>query len=294
VGHNVSQQQKTIALLFFGITLIGLIVLAAGLSRLELQPGERFSLPTSAPVDIADTEGTGWVDTVLLIVRVTLGLSLLVMPLYIAYLIIFRHARRDLVLLLSQIAIMAALLLLFMRVSMTKQLEEELEAEIGGGWGEEILPAPPLAEFIANPPNWVVDIVGIVLALVITGIVATFLLNRKARTDAPGSISRLAEEAEEAIQDLYAGKDLRQTIIRCYHDMSLVLVREQAITRSSGMTTQEFELILKEKGLPEQPVHELTSLFEDVRYGDISPGEIEETRAIASLSAIVAAIRRDK
>jgi hypothetical protein len=290
----VTHQKKTIALIFFGITLIGLIVLAAGISRLEFQPGERFSLPKSEPGEIGETGRTEWVDNVLLIVRATLGLSLLVMPFYIVYLIIFRQARRDLVLLLSQITIMAALLLLLMGVSTTGQFEEELEAEIGGGFGEELLPAAPLAEFTADPPNWVVAIVGIILALVITGIVATFLLSRKAKPDAPGSISRLAEEAEEAIQDLYAGKDLRQTIIRCYRDMSLVLSREQAITRSSGMTTHEFELILKEKGLPDQPVHELTSLFEDVRYGNVSPGEVEETRAIASLSAIITAIRREK
>jgi hypothetical protein len=31
-----------------------------------------------------------------------------------------------------------------------------------------------------------------------------------------------------------------------------------------------------------------------VRYGNVSPGEVEETRAIASLSAIITAIRREK
>jgi hypothetical protein len=58
------------------------------------------------------------------------------------------------------------------------------------------------------------------------------------------------------------------------------------------MTTHEFEEILQGKGLPDEPIHQLTLLFEDVRYGNLNPGEADETRAISSLGAIVSALRR--
>jgi hypothetical protein len=57
------------------------------------------------------------------------------------------------------------------------------------------------------------------------------------------------------------------------------------------MTTQEFEKLLQGKGLPDEPIHQLTLLFEEVRYGNIAPGEGDETRAISSLRTVVSALR---
>jgi hypothetical protein len=60
------------------------------------------------------------------------------------------------------------------------------------------------------------------------------------------------------------------------------------------MTPSEFEQALQGKGLPREPVHQLTHLFEEVRYGARQVGEREERQAIDSLSAIVAACTRAK
>jgi hypothetical protein len=290
----VTKRNKTIALIFFGITLIGLIVLATGISRLEFQSGERFSLPRVEERDTRGTPDANWVDVLLTITRIFLGLSVLLMPAYILYLFFSRRARRDLAGLLTRIAVLAALLLLVSRLPMTGIFDEEFLFENGGGGGNSDFEPAPLAEFVANPPDWAINLVGIILALAITGILGIVLINRKRKPVKADPFERLAEEAEEAIQDLYAGKDLRKTIIRCYRDMSLVLDQERSIRRNSAMTTHEFEAMLQEMGLPGEPIHELTRLFEDVRYGNLPAGEADETRAISSLTAIVSTIRSEE
>ena len=60
------------------------------------------------------------------------------------------------------------------------------------------------------------------------------------------------------------------------------------------MTPHEFERILQERGLPRGPVHDLTQLFEQVRYGGYNPGRQEERVAVSSLSAIVTACQRSR
>jgi hypothetical protein len=75
--------------------------------------------------------------------------------------------------------------------------------------------------------------------------------------------------------------------MRCYHEMSRVLAEERGLVRGIAMTPREFEVILAEKGLPQQHVRTLTQLFEAVRYGAKPPGESEERQAVDCLEAIV-------
>ena len=48
-----------------------------------------------------------------------------------------------------------------------------------------------------------------------------------------------------------------------------------------------FQQRLEEKGFPREPVRALTALFEEVRYGQVTPGKLDEQRAISSLTSIV-------
>jgi len=47
-------------------------------------------------------------------------------------------------------------------------------------------------------------------------------------------------------------------------------------------------------GLPVNPVHELTRLFEDVRYGDLVVGDEERKRAVNALRVIAAVCRPEE
>ena len=105
-------------------------------------------------------------------------------------------------------------------------------------------------------------------------------------------MERLADEAQDAIDAIHAGGNIRDTVIRCYVQMTQVLAVERNLRREEDMTPHEFEQILLTKlKLPETPVHRLTSLFEAVRYGDYHPGKREEMEAIDSLTAIASACK---
>jgi hypothetical protein len=94
-------------------------------------------------------------------------------------------------------------------------------------------------------------------------------------------------EAEKARQAILAGQDVRNVILKCYQRMSLALQREQKIEREVFMTTGEFERLLTARGVPHDPVHQLTQLFEAVRYGRWQPNSNDERRALQCLDAIL-------
>jgi len=65
------------------------------------------------------------------------------------------------------------------------------------------------------------------------------------------------------------------------------LQEEYGLERGEAMTAREFERLLQGRGIPYEPVHQLTRLFEAARYGSRTPGPDEEQRAVECLSAIV-------
>jgi hypothetical protein len=121
---------------------------------------------------------------------------------------------------------------------------------------------------------------------------AVFLVWRRSRRKEETPLFRIEREARSAIQSIEAGGDLREVIVRCYLQMIDALREYRAINRDQAMTPQEFQHLLENKGMPGEPVRNLTNLFERVRYGAHSPGEQEERVAIDSLSAIIRACER--
>jgi hypothetical protein len=105
-------------------------------------------------------------------------------------------------------------------------------------------------------------------------------------------LRRVEKEARVALDAISAGGDLREAVIRCYLQMIEALQEYRGIHRDQDITPHEFEIILAKRGMPGEPVHQLTTLFEEVRYGTFKPGRKEEQVAIASLSAIVSACQR--
>ena len=94
-------------------------------------------------------------------------------------------------------------------------------------------------------------------------------------------------EAEKARQALKTGGHLKDVIIHCYIQMSLALKQEQGIERKDFMTTGEFENLLETAGVPHEPIHQLTRLFDAVRYGNWQPNPVDEQMAIQCLEAIM-------
>jgi len=102
-------------------------------------------------------------------------------------------------------------------------------------------------------------------------------------------LTDLAAEAQAALDSLQAGDSFSNVIIRCYVEMGRILDELRQIKRDQAMTPREFADQLVLLGLPQQAVASLTRLFEAVRYGMVEVSPAEQTEAIASLEAIIAA-----
>ncbi len=167
------------------------------------------------------------------------------------------------------------LILALMRVRITSQPSET-----------EILPpvlernGPPLG----LPPTPLIWLVWIALGAVFI-LFAIWVVYWRTRQSEGGDPLKL--EAERAMEALRTGLDLRNVIIRCYHQMSRALQKEQGIEREETMTAREFERLLQARGIPYRPVHELTLLFEVARYGDRPLSAKDEQTALDCLNAIV-------
>jgi hypothetical protein len=154
-------------------------------------------------------------------------------------------------------------------------------------------PMPTPSELVTSPPDWVVLIISLSVALVLLATpIALFWFIRRQRKGEP-VLRELAEEAGETLSALKQGADFRDTIIRCYARMSQILSQERQLERHAAMTPREFERRLRRIGLPQQPVQQLTHLFEAVRYGGQTPTPAQESQALSSLDAIVQACEGD-
>jgi hypothetical protein len=152
--------------------------------------------------------------------------------------------------------------------------------------------APPFPEFVAAPPPWLGMVISLVIALIIVGVVVGLaLLVARRRRSPDTALRQLARSAQDTLDALQDGADLKNAVVRCYLEMSRVVRERRGLQRQADMTPHEFQNELEKAGLPGEPVQQLTRLFEDVRYGDKAPGEREGQQAVACLQAIVAAAR---
>jgi Domain of unknown function (DUF4129) len=158
-----------------------------------------------------------------------------------------------------------------------------LQNSRGTAAAEPLPPPRPLATApLGSVPAVLLWLVGIGLG---GGAVALGVALAMARRRPPASAWELElESARDALRD---GADLRQVIIDCYRRMGRALRDGQNLLREAFMTTGEFEELLAAKGVPREPVHQLTLLFEAARYGIGQPDTDEEVRALACLEDIL-------
>src|SRR5688572_15081373 len=133
------------------------------------------------------------------------------------------------------------------------------------------------------PPPPLVWLVGI--GLFVISVLVLVWITRPSHQASPMDL--VGREAEKARQALKTGVHLKDVIIQCYIQMSLALKQEQGIERKDFMTTGEFENLLETAGVPHEPIHQLTRLFEAVRYGNWQPNPVDEQLAIQCLEAIM-------
>lgn len=283
-------------LLFAGLALLALFALAATLNALTLEDGQPLPWRAMAPQLVDSSVDDDFQRFWLALFRVMLIVAWVVIPLYIILLIFSKDARRRLVrMLLFYLPIMIMLYILAGNINREPTGEELQPGAFNLGDIGEMAPGPEavLPEF-QPPAPWVTTLTIVLLAAAMTLVIAGvgYAMYRRSRRPATTPLQQIQEEAEAALAAIQAGGDLREVIIRCYLQMVDALREYRNIHRDHHMTPHEFQDHLERRGLPREPVRQLTQLFEQVRYGGVRPGWKDEHTAVASLNAIVAACQR--
>ena len=286
--------------LIAGVALL-LLFLAAAMTRIKMLPGDPFPIEwKQAPQGEVAPFGNGY--WFLVLIRGLLIISVITIPLYIIINLFTPAGRRRL--LKGLIQLLAFMLIMYIISNLADSLNQRKEVpqeqpnfEVGKGGPTPEGLAPAVTQEVTTPSPWldagICIGLAVILAIMITVLAWGIYRASKARTGE--AITRLADEAQQAVDSLQAGGNIRDTVIRCYIQMTQVLAEERQVHREEAMTPHEFEqILLKKMKLPETPVQRLTRLFEAVRYGDYHPGKREEMEAIDSLSAIAAACKSAK
>lgn len=272
---------KTIGLISFLAALLSIIILSAGLSNLELQSGFQFqggsqpNLPNQSFAEIIP-EGS------LLIFIATGILALTSLALFI-YVII----RLSVYINLKSVAITFLVLLILLGIIYLVPETNQAQTAIRliENSSVEITPLPPIyRESTGELPDilyWILITVTVLgLGYIAIRLIRDWKSNPKPETE-------LTQNAQQALNNLKSGMDFRNVILRCYFQMTTTLQKEQGVERQDSMTVREFENALEIIGYPAKPVHQLTALFENIRYGEKETTIADEKAARESLGAII-------
>jgi hypothetical protein len=278
-------KRKTLILL--GLVMIITVMIAASLPQLELRPGMPLPSVNSNQVVIPpDEQEQPVVLPVSEVFKVILTLILAGLILYLIYRMIrsigWANVRSYVQMFIVILLIVGSLAFLIMLLPMT---QDSLAMELP-------LPTqmPPFRSPLGPVPILLFWLVGI--ALLIGSILLGIWIFGPPKQET--TIDLVGLEAEKARQALLSGLDFKDVIIKCYRQMSLAVEKEQGIERKDFMTTREFENVLEAAGLPHDPLHQLTQLFEAVRYGNWQSTLIDEQKALHCLEAIVLYSREAK
>lgn len=282
-------RQKVILILITAVLLFGIVFLAASLSQVELSQGQTFNMSAllnaperfDAPSGNVGGESTAE-PSILLTILFWVGVVGTIIYAFVSP----NYRKRALFILI------AATLFILVRNVIEQRLAEVrglMSAEVpsAGELGDSVpLPQPP--PFVTNPPEWIIAMVAGILALLLVAFGVYLWRQREPKEVKPDSKRLFVQEAEQALQALDDGADLKDVVLRCYVQMESVMRQSQEIRRQQSMTPREFEEHLLKAGFRDDHIGRLVRLFEEVRYGERSSDGRAEREARDCLTAIVA------
>lgn len=279
---------KRQTLIWLGLVMIIIAIIAASLPQLELHPG--MPLPrlendqvVVMPVEAEPLEFISVNKFAIIFFIILLAGSVL----YVVYKLLRGAEWKSLAAFIWPILVISLIVtgVVFLILWLFKP-ESSMVMELPMPTPEPLVTAP-----LGPVPPLLLWLVGI--GLLATGIFIGVWLFTSSRGRAT-ALDLVGLEAEQAWQKLKTGLDLKDVIIKCYRQMSLALAEEQGLEREDFMTTREFENLLETAGVPHDPIHQLTQLFEAVRYGNWQPNPVDEQKAIHCLETIVLYSRAGK
>lgn len=269
------------ALFYLALVILGLVVLSAGLHDLVFQPAQ--PIPGADPALQAPVAAAGAQTARGISLRMLLQTGLALGFIALLVLLVFSLFRKaDLKKLLRLLGGLAAVVLLMFLVGFLR-LPAPPEAAFSEEEVARAAPAQALAIApIGDPPAGLAELV---LAALIVGAVAlggwlVYSALRKRPEDA------LAREAAAALKAIDEGGDLRDVILNCYLQMTRAVKAGRGLEREETMTPREFEEVLRARGVPDEPIRQLTGLFEMARYSRRTPDRQDEAAAVVCLESI--------
>lgn len=279
------------ALLWIALGIVTLAVLAAGLGTFDFQPGKNFQLP-AADSAIQGSSGGGLAggELIMALMRGVFALALLALPLFVVVSLFSRQGRQRL---LYYLVIIGILFLVMNQVQNIPRAPRPTPTPEVVNGAVSLQPPPEAGEALPEPPPAPSDalVTGVSIALVLAILAFLAWFGRRLLFHELPPLVQIANEADKARRDLASGGSVEDVVVRCYRQMSRAVAEAREIRRDKATTPREFEAVLAQSGLPAAPLQALTRLFEDVRYGGLTPGPAERQAAIASLEAIAAACR---
>jgi hypothetical protein len=280
--------EKRTLLVMLIIMMVAVLVLASGLTGMEMDMGGFFGVSDpDTGLGLIFGEGAG-ADPV--VVQMLALLAVIAIPLSIVMFIVSPEMRKRVLRDGLVLALFAAVfLIIFQRNPQLGELTNEFQ-EPDTTMPEEGERTDP-GDLVLNPPPWAMWVAsGLVLAV---GGYAIWRYLQTRQEPYDGIYEDLRLETQEAMDRLRAGENVRELVTRCYIRMHAALADARGVTDSDLLTPREFERRMMDvTGLPAEPINRLTRLFERVRYGDQDATEAEKEEAVNALETINKALNR--
>jgi hypothetical protein len=282
--------QKKLWIVLLAVLALGaLTVLAVSLDDVSFNTAQRFAQSEAealAPISAEDVTRT-WSAVPLWKHLAVWGLVAILVSL-IGVLLSPELRKRLLVIFVRTSLIVLATLFLFQTYG--EQLFGWQPAAASASQADETSNTQPMPEFqppeISSVFSYIVS-----LAFALVWIFAIWMLyrgwQRYNSLNSKKSLDEIAQIARTSLNDLNAGRDSSDVIIKCYLRMSDVVADKRKLQREIAMTPQEFALRLERAGLPGDAVRRLTRLFETVRYGDRKSAPKDVNEAVSCLNTIL-------
>lgn len=258
-----------------------LLPLIGSIDRIEFLPGRTLDSFAAPSAGGPPPESPGW-SAITLLMRVLLILGLA------AVVIGFLSNGRARIAIIVVILVFGAVITLVDYVGCdrlptseeTVNQEERYQAPV-----EQDLDLQPVAREVTSSQELYV-ILAIALSVAAVATVGALLARRLRRRPeaADDGYQEILDSISHAAVRLRAGEDPYTVVLYCYQEMIRILSTVGKID-ATYLTPREFEDRLRAVGLSGASVHQLTGVFEIVRYG----GRIDDTlaaRALACLEAL--------
>jgi len=191
--------------------------------------------------------------------------------------------------------LVAYLIVILLAVAVGRGLLQRKNELKGAGEGGALAFPTPLdktrsaAPKPLRPPRIVWPLAAGVGALLAAAAIATVVVSRRRRRTVPGAsadaLAGLTQALDDAIEDLRREPDLRRAVVAAYARMEQALSVYGLPRRPSEAPYEYLGRVAKELEA-EEPVADLTELFELAKFSEHSVDEAMRGRAIAALSAV--------